>query len=187
MYVSTATQIRPKNTFRVDATELARIVVDELDGILAHLAERHILVEGGHVVGGLRALGVVEALELDGLRVVDEGGEERVDVGGGARVLVLVEQRPLLLLRQLPAALLQQHAVRAPLAARLLARVRAQLRVRLQLALALALGRARLVARLVHVGQLARLHQLQLPLLHLSESVEQLNILISLLLDLSIV
>ncbi len=106
--------------FRVDARQLTGVVVDELDGVLAHLAQGHVLVEGGHVVVDVLGLGVVEALELDGLRVVDEGAEERVDVGGGAGVLVLVQQRPLFFFAQLAAAhaaLLHHYVVGRLLAA----------------------------------------------------------------------
>ena len=41
---------------------------------------------------GRRTLGRVEALELDGLCVVDHGGEVRVDVSGGSYICVLCYQ-----------------------------------------------------------------------------------------------
>ncbi|KAI8431912.1 hypothetical protein MSG28_004463 [Choristoneura fumiferana] len=71
-------------------------VVLELALVQLHRQVRRLEVQGHHLaasvpehlrgVQGVLTVGFLKALELDGLRVVDHGGEPGVHVGGGARV-----------------------------------------------------------------------------------------------------
>jgi hypothetical protein len=50
-------------------------LLDEFDGVLSEMAESDVLVERRHVIVNVFALGNLEALKLDRMRVVDKRGQ----------------------------------------------------------------------------------------------------------------